>query len=926
LSRAISGAIEIAAGAALIATGAGASFGWSLVAMGAGAELSAIASLLQPNNGIATTVRQAAAPRRVIYGTQRVGAVEVFESTTGGSKDQYNMILVFTAHEITNFVNLYLDGRQVYFAGSGTGYSVRNGIGFGGGADGQNHIGPDGSTYNFANGYSGHEGVYVEARFGDQPSGDYMGSLHANDSRWGPDASGNTPSLMGCSYLYLKAEYDTNVFPSKPDARATIKGKAVYDPRTGETAYSENWALIVADIIQNTDYGLGDAVNQDQLIAAANICDEQVAFSGSGGGTEARYTCHYTWTMDKSVGNVLNDLMTGAGGRMSFIEGEWYIFPATYVAPVVSFSYANLLSKPSWSAQRKFREKINAVQGTYIAPNYPYSVAGNLYDSNGWYNGTIQNNFPYAFQPTSYPTYACDTLHGYASDQYLNEDNGIEPVQTLDFSSCLSITQAQRLAKIALLRNRQQGIGTLTMGVEALVLDPNDTFLFTFPQRGWTNKLLEVQRMDISVSNDASGVSQIQVQLTVNETDPSVYVWNSTDELTPYDVEAAPTDPGLYLTAPPTGMGLLSSAATAMVQPDGTVVPRIEVTWNTPADVRVSSIQVQYQLVGASGWTDGGTVSAASNVAYIPAIAGASYNVQIRSLRSNGGSSVWVAVNAFTASLVLSVSSQAGVGIGSLIGEAYSDGTGGIVCDPFTAQYGTNLVSIFPSGAVTITTDGTIGGAGAALAQQTNYYVYYVDNSYTGGNVTPIATLNQADYLGKLGYFLIDSIVTPYASSTGGSSNRYYPSTYSDLGTRTTTSPTSAFDGDTTTFASVSGAATPTPRGNGEQTIDDPTITIGDCIWQGDPAISLPAASTLTVIAGVSMLGTQGTGSATITANVNGTVSTLMDVTTTTPNATYTLTIPANTLLSSISVEAIADPGTGTRTVSLRVYEIYVQS
>jgi hypothetical protein len=924
--KAVTGAIEIAAGAALIYTGVGASFGWSLVSMGVGSELSAIASKLQGNQGIATTVRQSAAPRRIIYGTQRVGGVEVYESTTGGSKDQYNMVFVFAAHEITAFLNLYLDGRQVFWAGAGNnGFTVRNGIGFGGGADGQNHIGPDGSTYNFANGYSGHSGIYAEARFGDQVLGDYISGLTANDSRWGP-SGGNTPSLVGHAYLYLKCEYDTTVFPSKPDPRATIKGKAVYDPRTDETAYSENWALILADIIKNTDYGLGDAVNTDQLIAAANICDEQVQFYGAGGGYESRYTCHYTWTLDKPVGDVINDIVEGAGAKISYIEGEWYLFPATYVAPVASFSYSQLLAKPTWSSQRKFRDKINAVQGQYIAPNYPYSVAGDLYDSNGWYDDTIQNNFPYAFQPTSFPTYACDLLHGYAADQYLSEDNGVELVQTLDFNSVLSITQAQRLAKIALLRNRQQGSGTLTFGPEALILQPGDTFWMNFPQRGWSQKLLEVSRMDFSVQTN-NGAPEIQVQVSVIETDPSVYVWNSTDELTPYEVEAVPTDPGTYVTAPPTDLVLTSSAATALLQPDGTVVPRIEVTWDTPADVRVSSIQVQYQIVGAASWSDGGTVSSASNTAYIPAVAGASYNVQIRSLRSNGGSSIWVAVSGFTASLVLSVSSSdAGVGIGSLVGEAYNDGTAAIICEPFTAQYGSSLVSIFPAGAVTVTNDGTIGGSGAPLAQQTTYYVYYQDPSYTGGNVTPVATTNKADYLGKVGYFAIDSIVTPYASSSGGSSNRYYPSTYSDLGTRTTTNPTSAFDGDTTTFASVSGAATPTPRGNGEQTIDDPTITIGDCIWQGDPAISLPAASTLTVIAGVSMLGTQGTGSATITANVNGTVSTLMDVTTTTPNATYTLTIPANTLLSSISVEAMADPGSGTRTVSLRVYEIYVQS
>ena len=49
---------------------------------------------------------------------------------------------------------------------------------------------------------------------------------------------------------------------------------------------------------------------------------------------------------------------------------------------------------------------------TYIAANYPYNVAGNMYDSNGYYQGQMQQTFPYAFQPSSYPMYACDQRSG----------------------------------------------------------------------------------------------------------------------------------------------------------------------------------------------------------------------------------------------------------------------------------------------------------------------------------------------------------------------------------------------------------------------------------------------------------------------------------------------------------------------------------
>lgn len=916
LSKAISGAVEIAAGAVLIATGVGAGFGYSLVAMGVGQELSEVADLLRGQRGTANTVRQAAAPRRVIYGTQRVGAVEVFESTTGGSKDQYNMVLVFAAHEISNFLELFLDGRKVFWAHSGPGYTVRNGIGFGGGADGVDHYDPAGNLYNFANAYSGHRGVWVEARFGDQAAGDYLTSLQANDSRWGPNTNGDTPTLEGHAYLYLKTEYNTDDFPQKPDARATIAGKAVYDPRTGTTAWSDNAALVIADVLTNSDYGLGMTVNQAQLIAAANICDEPVAFSGSGGGTEARYTANYTWTMDKSVGDVLNDLVAGMGGRLSYINGEWYIFPAAFVGPTASFSSASLLDRPSWSAQKKFSAKANYCQGTFIAPTYPYAVAGNYYGSADAGSST-QNNFSYAYTPTSYPTYACDTLHGYASDQYLTEDGGVELPLTVDFSSVLSITQAQRLAKIALLRNRQQGSGTLTMGPEALILQPNDTFYFSWPERGWSEKLLEVLRIDTSITAGAQGAPQIAVTLTVAETDPSVYVWNAGDELTPYDLPAT-VDRGLYQTAPPTSVTLSSSAATALLQLDGTVVPRIEVQWNTPADIRVTAIELQYQLVGATSWSDGGTVSVASNVAFIPVVAGQAYNVRVRSIRTGNGNSSWVTVSGFTASLVLSVLSSSGVGVGSLIGEAFSDGTAAIICLPFLAAVGSASVWVTP----TPSTD-------SGLLQGTLYYVYYIDPSFAGGAVTAIATTDPADFRGKVGYFLIDEIVTPSAPTTSGGSGtagiRISPSSFHDIGTRTTSSADAAYDGNISSAASVSGVSRTLahyPTG-----VDiTPITTQGSCVYDGFLPSSSTADAVLTVVASSTIT---GAGTATVTASYGSTSSALLSQSSSTGAASYTLSIPAGTDFSTITISctAVAEEPTTlsvTNTVTLTINEIFL--
>src|ERR1035438_8945491 len=99
---------------------------------GVSMEAGAIAGALTSNRGINITTRQAAAFRQFIYGTQRVGGIPIYDSTTGSSRDQYNYIIVLAGHECEAIENLYLDGRQVYWQGSGAGYCVRSGVGFGG--------------------------------------------------------------------------------------------------------------------------------------------------------------------------------------------------------------------------------------------------------------------------------------------------------------------------------------------------------------------------------------------------------------------------------------------------------------------------------------------------------------------------------------------------------------------------------------------------------------------------------------------------------------------------------------------------------------------------------------------------------------------------------------------------------------------------
>jgi hypothetical protein len=263
----------------------------------------------------------------------------------------------------------------------------------------------------------------------------------------------------------------------------------------------------------------------------------------------------------------------------------------------------------------------------------------------------------------------------------------------------LSLAQAQRVAKIHLLRNRFQGMGTLEMGLAAYVMQPKNVFDFNFPYLNWTNKVLEVSGASLSVVEDQdSGAQSVRVSFNVNETDSSIYEWSTIEELTIYDVPALPSQTPLT-PAPPTNMVLTSGPNTAIVQPDGSLESVIQVAFNTPLDNLAVQIQVQYQLVGASTWLSAPAIDISLNVGLISGvIAGQAYNVQIRTTRANGVSSAWVQQLNYTVSTTPSFLGTLGVQIpvittnsqlgGTVPGEMLTNGNFANGLTGWTTNYG----------------------------------------------------------------------------------------------------------------------------------------------------------------------------------------------------------------------------------------------
>lgn len=80
-----------------------------------------------------------------------------------------------------------------------------------------------------------------------------------------------TDALPGVAYSVLRIPIDAGIDPSS--IAAIVKGRLLYDPRTGLTAWSDNPALALADFLSASAYGLGRLVAWSSVITAADACD-----------------------------------------------------------------------------------------------------------------------------------------------------------------------------------------------------------------------------------------------------------------------------------------------------------------------------------------------------------------------------------------------------------------------------------------------------------------------------------------------------------------------------------------------------------------------------------------------------------------------------------------------------------------------------
>jgi len=515
------------------------------------------ASLSQ--RGQAVSVREPVAPHQVVYGRTRVGGTIVYIEGTESNK-YLHVVIALAGHEIDAVEEVYFNDEIITLDGNGMGYDGYARVKFGLGTAGQ-------------------------TAFADL--------VAESDGKWTADHR-----LQGVACAYIRLEYNADKWPNGiPSFSFVVRGKKVFDPRSGATAWSQNPALCLNDYLPNSTYGLGvtyaTEVDQAALIAAANVCDESVP---SIAGTETRYLCNGSFTTAQTPESVINSLLTSMAGKAVYTSGVWRILPGVYYTPTLTFDEGDLRGGIRVQSLVSRRENFNAVKGVFSSASDRY----------------IATDFPPVI-----------------SDTYIAQDGGQAVYKSIELPWTTSPSMAQRLAKIDLLRARQQITVTMPLNLSGLQAAVGDVVMINNARMGWASKPFEVVSLQMALE------TSLGVDLELREISPDVYSW-STSEETPYDPAPNTNLPNPFTVAAP---GITLSDRLQIINEQVATVLVADVSGG---DAFLSGYEVQAKLQTDADWINLG--QATGNRFELPFVQdGSFYDVRARSVNTLGVRSAWAA-------------------------------------------------------------------------------------------------------------------------------------------------------------------------------------------------------------------------------------------------------------------------------------------
>jgi hypothetical protein len=499
----------------------------SYIAVTAATSFALSALAPKPNmssmEGMQANQRSAVTSRDYIYGQVRKGGTITYMESTGIKNKYLHMVLVLAGHELSEINDIYINDEVVTLDADG-----------------------------FATGDTWKSKVRIKKHLGDQTTAD--AALLAESEQIDSAFVGN-----GCAYLYIRLEYDSDVFANGiPLFTAVVKGAKVYDPRTATTAYSNNPALCLRHYL-TASYGLGDTsseIDDVAFAAAANVCDEDIALAA--GGTQNQYEMNGVVSASMTFGDAISKMLSSCAGTLFWGGGKWQLKPGYYSTPTASFTLDDLRGPISGSPRANMRDSFNSVRGKF-------------------------NDADQDWITVDYPEIT--------STVFVDEDNGFEQPLDLELPFTTSSPMAQRLAKITLYRARDAITFSADFGLSALSTQIGDTVALTIDRYGWSEKTFEVTGWKFYANQDAG---DLRVNLVLREISASSFDWDADETEIVSNNTSLPT----FNTVP--AVTSLALEDGSFFGSDGTHYNGIRASWTASDDAFVERYQVQWKLSGQS--------------------------------------------------------------------------------------------------------------------------------------------------------------------------------------------------------------------------------------------------------------------------------------------------------------------------------------
>lgn len=486
------------------------------------------------------------------------------------NNEYLHLVVALAGHEVQAINTIYLNDDELTLDGSGNVTAPTKYVGF----------------------------VRVKKHLGTATQSADTDLVAESDGKWTSDHK-----LLGTAYVYVRLKFSQDAFPNGiPNIAAIVQGKKVYDPRTDTTAYSNNAALCLLDYLQDSIYGLGaedSEVDLTRFEAEANICDEAVALAA--GGTQARYSCNGVVESDDSPKSIIEDMLTSCAGTVYYSGGVWSLKVGAYQAPTSTITDDDMRGPISIQTKLSRRDNFNGVKGVFVSP-----------ESN--------------WQATDYPSYT--------SDQFLSEDNNIESFFDLTLPFTTSSAAAQRLAKIALYRNRQQISLEVKCKLTQFGVSVGDIVSITNSRYGWTSKPFEVVSWNFVVEGDQDS-PLLGVDMMLKEINAAVFDWDAEETAFVSDNTNLPS---AFSIDPP----VLS--VTDILRVVNEQVFSILVATVNSANGFASTFEVQAKQSTETDFVNLG-IAGGNIFELIDVVDGATYNVRARVVNTIGVRSEWVTVN-----------------------------------------------------------------------------------------------------------------------------------------------------------------------------------------------------------------------------------------------------------------------------------------